>query len=247
VPRRHRGRMRQVDACDFCGDAPDGVFEVVPAAVPDGPVRLALCAGCQSTLETVVDPLLAAGRDAAADDDDDDDGHTRDGTDDNDDGDDDGAAEPGESTAGTADSSAASAEPGDEAAAAAAGASDDDDDAAADDGDDADGDADADTGGGRTGGETREDDAGAGEDDDDDGDGITIEQQSGDTPAGRRPDGYAQVLRLLENRAGGMPRSDLRSLATNAYGLTDAAFEAAVEAAIENGDVTEASDGLRRT
>jgi len=220
--------MRQVDTCDFCGDAPDGVFEVVPAAVPDGPVRLALCTDCQSTLETVVDPLLAAGRDA-------DDGASDDDTRDSEDDNDDGAAEADESTARTADSTAASAEPADEATATVADASDDDDD-----------DPDADAGGGRTDGETREDDAG-GDGDSDDGDGITIEQQGGDTPAGRRPDGYAQVLRLLENRAGGMPRSDLRSLATNAYGLTDAAFEAAVEAAIENGDVTEASDGLRRT
>jgi hypothetical protein len=208
--------MRQVDACDFCGDAPDGVFEVVPATVPDGPVRLALCADCRATLETVVDPLLAA----------DDAG---------------GAATTGESTpdrSRSGDAGAAS-EPTD---ADATASSDDDDDAAGD--------------APRTPTAMRDspdetpssDDSGGedGEPGDDGGGGITIEQPGGGAPADR-PDGYAQVLRLLENRDGGMPRDDLRALATNAYDLTGRTFETAVDAALENGDVEDAASGLRRT
>jgi len=203
VPRRHRLRMRQVDTCDFCGDAPDGVFEVVPAAVPDGPVRLALCADCRTTLETVVDPLLAAD-----------------------------ASDPTASESGTGDdgpvSRSTAAEPGtardsgvEDAAEAAPNAP-----TAMHESPD-----------------QRESSDTSGESGDD---GITIEQQGGGTPA-ERPDGYAQVLRLLENRDGGMPRGDLRALATNAYDLDERTFEAAVDAALENGDVEDASDGLRRT
>jgi len=206
--------MRQVDACDFCGDAPDGVFEVVPAAVPDGPVRLALCADCRTTLETVVDPLLAAdasdqtaGETATAD--------SRSG----------GAepvtrstdGEPGPASGSVSDGAA------DAAPNAPTGMRDSPDQ-----------------------GEPSEDTAGGSPDESGDDGGITIEQQGGDTPA-ERPDGYAQVLRLLENRNGGMPRGDLRALATNAYDLTDRTFEAAVDAAVENGDVEEGADGLRRT
>ena len=38
-----------------------------------------------------------------------------------------------------------------------------------------------------------------------------------------------------------------RAASTNAYDLTDASFEAAVDAALENGDVEEGAAGLRRT
>jgi hypothetical protein len=195
--------MRQVDACDFCGDAPDGVFEVVPAALPDGPVRFALCTDCRTTLETVVDPLLAADQ------------------------------------AATESSRSEGAESADRSAGAESGvAADPDTDDAAE-------------AAPNTPTAMREPPDEGGADDDtaaesgDDG-GVTIEQQGGGTPA-ERPDGYAQVIRLLENRDGGMPRGDLRALATNAYDLTDRTFEAAVDAAVENGDVAEGADGLRRT
>lgn len=201
--------MRQVDACDFCGDAPDGVFEVVPAAVPDGPVRLALCADCRTTLETVVDPLLADAGDATTD---------ESGTTDDEREPPEAATHPAapDASPGTVDSGAADAAetaPGTPTAVRDAADRDGADDSPAEQPDD---------------------------------DGITIEQQGGGTPA-ERPDGYAQLLRLLENRDGGMARGDLRALATNAYDLTDRTFEAAVDAAVENGDVEETSDGLRRT
>lgn len=213
--------MRQVDACDFCGDAPEGVFEVVPAAVPDGPVRLALCADCQRTLETVVEPLLDA-RDA--DDNGSEDARTGDST---------AAAEPASGSATARDSR-------DERPAAAAASSD------ARDASDAPESGDDTTATERDDGDAGGDGDDTDSDDDDDDDGVTIEASSSEPPA-ERPDGYAQVLRLLENRDGGMPRSDLRSLATNAYDLTDASFEAAVEAAVENGDVEDTAGGLRRT
>ncbi|MFC3477689.1 hypothetical protein [Halobacterium litoreum] len=192
--------MRQLDACDFCGDAPEGVFEVVPATVPDGPVRLALCADCRTTLQTVVDPLLDAD------------------------------GEPAESTGGSAAEPASeelAAEPTvDEPSRSSPPASDDaagvtieieDDD--------------------ETGGDETSADAG-----DDSADSGT----AGGAPA-RRPDGYAQVIRLLQNREGAMPREDLRALATNAYDLGEQTFEDAVDAAIDNGDVEESAGGLRTT
>jgi hypothetical protein len=58
--------MREVRACDFCGEAAAGVFEVLPAGVAgDEPKRMVLCTACEETLAGVVDPLLDAG--AAAD------------------------------------------------------------------------------------------------------------------------------------------------------------------------------------
>lgn len=200
--------MRQVDACDFCGDAPDGVFEVVPATVPDGPVRLALCGDCRATLETVVDPLLATGAGDATDD------------------------EVPTANARSEDADR-SGEPADSGTATTPGTD------AAEDAPNAptamrDSPENSDSDGTDDGSAT----------DSSDGGGITIEQPGG-APA-ERPDGYAQVLRLLENRDGGMPRGDLRALATNAYDLTDRTFETAVDAAIENGDVEAGSDGLRR-
>jgi len=53
--------MREVRACDFCGEAAAGVFEVLPAGVAgDEPKRMVLCEGCEETLAGVVDPLLDA-------------------------------------------------------------------------------------------------------------------------------------------------------------------------------------------
>jgi len=79
-----------------------------------------------------------------------------------------------------------------------------------------------------------------------DSEGVTIQSGGSEaSPQERRPDGYAQVIRLLQNREGAMPRADLRSLATNAYDLRERTFEDALEAAVENGDVEETSGGLR--
>jgi hypothetical protein len=53
--------MREVRACDFCGESAAGVFEVLPAGVAgDEPKRMVLCESCERTLAGVVDPLLDA-------------------------------------------------------------------------------------------------------------------------------------------------------------------------------------------
>jgi len=231
--------MRQLDTCDFCGAAADGVYEVLPASVAGDPKRLALCTDCRTTLQSVVDPLL----DAA------------------------------ESTTTAPDASAgsdASTTAGDTDGAASTTAGDSEMDAdgetvpdsgtAVDDALDAAGDTD--------------DSVAAAPPDEPDSspadhtDGITIEAESesvdaetaenGDATAAEgtetrasetartpRPDGYAQIVRLLQNRDGAMPREHLRVLATNAYDIGGRQFEDAVDAAVDNGDVEETADGLR--
>jgi len=58
--------MREVRACDFCGEAAVGVFEVLPAGVAgDEPKRMVLCESCAGTLSGIVDPLLDARAEAA--------------------------------------------------------------------------------------------------------------------------------------------------------------------------------------
>ncbi|WP_336035936.1 hypothetical protein [Halobacterium yunchengense] len=199
--------MRQLDTCDFCGDAAEGVYEVVPASVAGEPKRLALCADCRATLQSVVDPLLAAA-----------------------------------SATGTATADASDDASGEDAADTATADSTD-----AGDSTSAESPRDADADGTDSEGVTIEvggrDDADAGGDADP---AETEGPSAGGSPA-RRPSGYAQLIRLLQNRDGAMPREDLRALATNAYDLGDAEFEAAVEAAIENGDVEETAGGLRTT
>ncbi|MCG1004358.1 MULTISPECIES: hypothetical protein [Halobacterium] len=198
--------MRQLDTCDFCGGAADGVYEVVPASVAGESRRLALCADCRATLQSVVDPLLdaaAEGPDSAPE-----------------------RSEVNDNAEATPerDSSAAESEASDEStedgiviesqpASESEDADDEDSDKVADDG-------------------SEDDDT---EDSDD----------SSATQSKRRPSGYAQVIRLLQNRDGAMPREDLRALATNAYDLGGREFENAVEAAVENGDVEESAAGLR--
>ncbi|WP_353634790.1 hypothetical protein ABSL23_03950 [Halobacterium sp. NMX12-1] len=187
--------MRQLDTCDFCADAADGVYEVVPASVAGESRRLALCADCRATLQSVVDPLLDAAPEAESESESESDPEPNPDRDQRDDADAD--------TSKSADSAAESG---------------------------------------------------------DDEDGIVIESGSGDKQEGaedaedaddgqaeRRPSGYGQVIRLLQNRDGAMPREDLRALATNAYDLGGREFEDAVEAAVENGDVEESPDGLRTT
>ena len=53
--------MRQLRACDFCGDDAAGVYEVLPSELSPTEAeqrRVVLCENCLETLETVVDPLL---------------------------------------------------------------------------------------------------------------------------------------------------------------------------------------------
>ena len=52
--------MREVNSCDFCGEAAAGTFQVVPPERdPTGEGRrMVLCGGCRDTLGDVLDPLL---------------------------------------------------------------------------------------------------------------------------------------------------------------------------------------------
>lgn len=230
--------MRQLDTCDFCGAAPDGVYEVVPASVAGDPKRLALCADCRDTLQTVVDPLL----DAATEQRDSNAGRgprsdsppaesttqstppTHSGT-----AIDDAIENTGERDADPSDDTAATSD--DESAATdVAGSGDDGVTIEAGDGSEV-----ADSDGAEDGTDGDETEADAAD---------ASEAAAGGSRA-RRPDGYAQIIRLLQNRDSAMPREDLRALATNAYDLSGREFETAVEAAVDNGDVEETGSGLR--
>jgi hypothetical protein len=191
--------MRQLDTCDFCGDAADGVYEVVPASVAGESRRLALCTDCRATLQSVVDPLLdAAGSPSAAPEPESESvvAESAERTDDDTQTD---AAESADSTAEPA---------ADDGIVIESGSADEPEAAETVDVDDAD---------------------------------------TSSTQSKRRPSGYAQVIRLLQNRDGAMPRDDLRALATNAYDLGGREFDEVVEAAVENGDLKESPAGLRTT
>jgi hypothetical protein len=54
--------MRQLRACDFCGDEAEGVYEVIPPELSPTEAeqrRLALCESCVGTLELTLEPLLS--------------------------------------------------------------------------------------------------------------------------------------------------------------------------------------------
>jgi hypothetical protein len=198
----HCPDMRQLDTCDFCGEQPEGVYEVVPEAIAGGPQRLALCASCRDTLQSVVDPLLDA-------------------------------AERG---AGAESSSSASENSGQQSEPAPASTSNrpEQPDIAMPSGTESSDDAAVEEAAAE---ERARDDSTTEES-------SAAESQATESPA-RKPDGYAQVLRLLQNRNEAMAREDLHALATNAYDLDSRTFEQAVDAAVENGEVEETADGLR--
>lgn len=210
--------MRQLDTCDFCDEPPEGVYEVVPAGVADGPRRLALCATCRDTLRSVVDPLL----DVASSDGE--------------------RSEPSEEASGEAASSQAGSESPDVATRESGReTSTDEESSGASESVAADGTSAADVTDPSTDSTTDKAPSSA-----------TSETEpagaetggTGGTPA-ERPDGYAQVLRLLQNRDEAIARDDLRTLATNAYDVSERTFERALDAAIEQGDVEETNAGLR--
>jgi hypothetical protein len=245
--------MRQLDTCDFCGAAADGVYEVVPASVAGDPKRLALCADCRTTLQSVVDPLLdAADSTTTAPD----------------------TSAGGDASATTADADAESSTTAADSEPATGGEMDVEGETVADSGTAVDDALDAAGATDDRSGADGDDAVDAAPPDEPDSspadhtDGITIEAESeqadvepaenGDANAAEgtetqaseasrtpRPDGYAQIVRLLQNRDGAMPREDLRVLATNAYDIGGRQFEDAVDAAVETGDVEETADGLR--
>lgn len=188
--------MRQLDTCDFCGEQPEGVYEAVPDSLGGGPQRLALCASCRETLQSIVDPLLdAADGDASTE-------SSPDAAS--------GSTTQTEQPAGSTDTAADTA-------------------------------ADKQTETERSSSASRSEQPDVSMPNDAESTAAATTDES----AVSKPDGYAQVLRLLQNRDEAMPREDLRALATNAYDLGDRTFEEAVDAAIENSDVEETADGLR--
>lgn len=205
--------MRQLDSCDFCGEPPEGVFEVVPASVAGEARRLALCADCRATLQSVTDPLLDAARGSSDE-------------------------QSGTEQAATPATRAEAKPPSGDAFAPDTVASTDDGDESGsattvDDGVTIDANDDAAASSDGTEDPASSDDA--------------ADAATDDESTERKPDGYAKVVRLLQNRDGAMARDDLQALATNAYDLSASTFRDAVDAAIENGDLTETSDGLRTT
>ncbi|GGN12223.1 hypothetical protein [Halarchaeum nitratireducens] len=209
--------MRELDRCDFCEEPADGVYEVVPDTVPSGARRLVLCTACRDTLAGVVDPLLDAL-----------DGHDH--------------AEHDHSPAVTVEPAVPDVElDADETA----------DDAADGDADAADGNPgrDVTTDGTVAATDSNPDatdgDADAANSDADAADGDETEVD-GETDTGPdRPEGYAQLVRLLRNRPGAMTRAALADLADGAYDLSRAEVDAAVDAAVENGHLEETPEGVR--
>jgi hypothetical protein len=209
--------MRQLDTCDFCGEQPEGVYEVVPGTIAGGPQRLALCASCRDTLQSVVDPLLdAAERGPRAES---------------------STSSPADSDQHSEPERGPTASRADQPDISMPNGSESSDDAAAEDTAVEDAAAAGSATEHSAAEESTTEDATARES-------AADESGSTESPA-EKPDGYAQVLRLLQNRNEAMPRADLRALATNAYDLGDRTFEDAVDAAIENGAVEETADGLR--
>jgi hypothetical protein len=59
--------MRQLRACDFCGDDAAGVYEPLPPELAADQHRVALCGPCRETLESVLAPLERDSRAATID------------------------------------------------------------------------------------------------------------------------------------------------------------------------------------
>lgn len=60
--------MRELQACDFCGADPVGVYEPLPDRLAADQPRVALCGDCRDTLRRVLAPLDAGGGAETADD-----------------------------------------------------------------------------------------------------------------------------------------------------------------------------------
>lgn len=74
------------------------------------------------------------------------------------------------------------------------------------------------------------------------------EPESHSTPERiERPEGYGKVVRLVENRDGGILRRDLEELVSGAYGLSAAEVDDAIEFAIDQGTFEETDSGLKTT
>ena len=224
--------MREVSACDFCGEEAAGTFEAVPPERdPAGEGRrLVLCPDCRDTLGTVLEPLLEPGRSA-----------------------DPGAAPAGETGTTTVVAEPerepeAGADPGDRGGSASeseAGTASGRDRSPGTDGTSPAGDAsDANAGGERTVEASepgREVDVGEAI-----GSDASVEEEGGRPGTTRRgaPRGYRKVMRFLENREFPVDREEAEGLAAEAYGMDRETVSAAVDHAIKHNRLREVSGDL---
>lgn len=218
--------MRELSACDFCGGEAAGVYEVVPGDIPGVSARrMVLCEGCRDTLADIVDPLLDAGRAGGR-----------------------AKAKRGSEVSHSAtmsepeSESAAVPEPATEPDAAA------ESDAAADSTPEPDAGASVDPEpAAEPESESKPDPEPAPEPGPQPADGESAEPAAAEPEPVERPAEYGKVVRLVENRDDGIPRSDLEELATSAYGLSHGDVEEAIDFALEHGTFEETSSGLKTT
>lgn len=228
--------MRELSTCDFCGDDADGVYEVLPDDI--GPVtaprRLALCTDCEGLLSSVLEPVLDRLRAADTDGDSAATSRTESGPE--------SERYIGSKSERLADPTQPPADPdaeGVQIEAPETAADDTDAEPAAEptaetDAESADDSADQ-----------PDVESAAKSPDDSAGKPTGPDADSGAGSTGSKPAGYGKLIRLLQNREGSMPREALHALATNAYDMSDEAFEEIVDTAIENGDIQETEKGLQ--
>ncbi|WP_092893950.1 hypothetical protein [Halopelagius inordinatus] len=239
--------MRQLRSCDFCGADSDGVYEVLPpqlSPTESQQRRVALCADCLDTLETVVEPLLdrldvESGGD----------GESGDGER--------GCIERGRSERGRTERSdsqrsntpmMAGGDPNgglsEEASDPASGGERDDHGRTADP--ETSGIADATDE--EAGSPLREADAESAGEREAAGDGTDAggESADADAAAGEEPPQFRKVMRLLNNREFPVDRTDVEELASGAYDLDDDHVRDIIDYAVERGVLADDGGTLRK-
>ena len=231
--------MRQLRACDFCGDDALGAFAVVPPELSPTEAdqrRVVLCTDCRATLEELLEPLLQR---AGVEPDDD----TSDGGSNAEEKD----AEPVTAPADRLDT----AEPTKSGVSIGSEATDDADGPTTNGGTDAAGvvvtpppaDEESTLENETTVNEDSADDEASTSEDESTTGGESPDDESSASPA--MPATYGKVLRLLRNRDLPMRRSDVEALASGAYDLDGHEVEALVDAAVERGDLVDDGGRIR--
>jgi hypothetical protein len=234
--------MREVNSCDFCGEAAAGTFEVVPPERdPTGEGRrMVLCESCHDTLGDVLGPLLGADRPGDA-------------------GSGEEAADPTtivaeserEPNTGTdaGTGSGANAESGSpaggESSEGAENSESIENSGSGGAGNDSAGDTGPEVAAGADLGEALEDGSAGGSPGDRTG-GGSAEGANGRPQSARRgaPRGYRNVMRFLESREFPMNREEAEMLATEAYGVDREVVSAAIDHAVKHNRLREANGEL---
>lgn len=238
--------MRELQTCDFCGADAVGTFEIVPSELDPSEAeqrRVVLCGGCKTTLEDLVEPLLAranAGNET---------GSVGDSESRNDETNDPLGSSAGDSTIEFSEDerneidrddhedavrfpSAESTDVPDEAPDTDSNGPAEDPDAPTDESNQATDESNASTGDSNT----PTDDSSATDSDDDAADGRS-----------QAPPAYGKVIRLLSNREFPMERDAVEELAAGAYDLSERESRKIVDHAVERGEFVEDGDQLRRS